>query len=224
MLLATVQLDALVMLMLLVVALMAADARAGEIALAKLRGASSRQAFLLATYELAVVTLVAFPLGLAVGWGASALARVQLRPGVPVAVTLPALGVAAVVSVAALAVAALAGTGQVRRRVLELWRRGRPAPGTRHGLVLELVLLAAAILGMVSLRLGGPRQGGGWDPVALLAPALAVLAGGLLAARALPALAGGLVRANAGSGPWPSTSPPGRSPAAAARRCESWSC
>jgi putative ABC transport system permease protein len=199
-LLATVQLDALVMLMLLVVARMAADARAGEIALAKLRGASSRQAFLLATYELAVVTLVAFPLALAVGWGgASALARVQLRPGVPVAVTLPALGVAAVVSVVALVAAALAGTGQVRRRVLELWRRQRAAPGTRHGLVLELVLLVAATLGMVSLRLGGSRQGGGWDPVALLAPALAVLAGGLLAARALPALAGGLVRANAGS-------------------------
>jgi putative ABC transport system permease protein len=134
-LLATVQLDALVMLMLLVVAGMAADARAGEIALAKLRGASSRQAFLLATYELAVVTLVAFPLALAIGWGgASVLARVQLRPGVPVAVTLPALGVAAVVSVAALAAAALAGTGQVRRRVLELWRRGRPAPGTGTGL------------------------------------------------------------------------------------------
>jgi hypothetical protein len=195
-LLATVQLDALVMLMLLVVARMAADARAGEIALAKLRGASSRQAFLLATYELAVVNLVAFPLALAVAWGGvSALARVQLRPGVPVAVTLPALGVAAVVSVAALATAALAGTGPVRRRVLELWRRGRPAPGTRHGLVLELVLLAAATLGMVSLRLGGLRQGGGWDPVALLAPALAVLAGGLLAARALPGTGGAFVAA-----------------------------
>ena len=199
-LLATVQLVAVAMLMLLVVARMAADARAGEIALAKLRGASSRQAFLLATYELTVVTLVAFPLALAVGWvGTSALARVQLRPGVPVGVTLPALGVAAGVSVAVLAVAALAGTGQVRRRAVELWRRGRPAPGTRHGLALELVLLAAATLGMVSLRLGGPRQGGGWDPIALLAPALAVLAGGLLAARALPALAGGLVRASAGS-------------------------
>jgi hypothetical protein len=199
-LLATVQLDALVLLMLLVVARMAADARAGEIALAKLRGASSRQALLLATYELAVVNLVAFPLALAVGWlGASALARLQLRPGVPVALTRPALGVAAAVSVAALAAAVVAGTGQVRRRVLDLWRRGRPAPGTRHGLVLELVLLAVATLGMVSLRLGGSRQGGGWDPVALLAPALAVLAGGLLAARALPALAGRLVRANAGS-------------------------
>ncbi|HEX8928014.1 MAG TPA: FtsX-like permease family protein, partial [Actinomycetota bacterium] len=174
-LLAIVQLDAVALLMLLVVARMAADARAGEIALAKLRGASSRQAFLLATYELAVVILLAFPLGLAVGWGgASMLARVQLRPGVPVAVTLPALGVAAVVSVVALAAAALAGTGQVRRRVLALWRRERPEPGTRHGLVPELALLAAAILGMVSLRLGGPRQGGGWDPVALLAPALAV--------------------------------------------------
>ncbi|HKP99971.1 MAG TPA: FtsX-like permease family protein, partial [Actinomycetes bacterium] len=84
-LLATVQLDAVALLMLLVVARMAADARAGEIALAKLRGASSRQAFLLATYELTVVGLVAFPLALAVGWvGTSALARGQLRPGVPV--------------------------------------------------------------------------------------------------------------------------------------------
>jgi putative ABC transport system permease protein len=197
-LLATVQLDAVALLMLLVVARMAADARAGEIALAKLRGASSRQAFLLATYELTVVNLVAFPLALAVGWvGTSALARGQLRPGVPVGITLPALGVAAGVSLAALAAAALAGTGQVRRRAAELWSRGRPAPGSRHGLVLELVLLAAATLGMVSLRLGGLRQGVGWDPVALLAPALAVLAGGLLAARALPALAGGLVRASA---------------------------
>jgi hypothetical protein len=74
-LLATVQLDALVMLMLLVVARTAADARAGEIALAKLRGASSRQAFFLATYELAVVTLVAFPLapgtGLCWSWSCS---------------------------------------------------------------------------------------------------------------------------------------------------------
>jgi hypothetical protein len=199
-LLATVQLVAVAMLMLLVVARMAADARAGEIALAKLRGASSRQAFLLATYELTVVNLVAFPLALAVGWvGTSALARVQLRPGVPVRVTLSALGVAAGVSLAALAAAALAGTGQVRRRAVELWRRGRPAPSARHGLALELVLLAAATLGMVSLRLGGPRQGGGWDPVALLAPAVAILAGGLLAARALPALAGGLVRGSAGS-------------------------
>jgi hypothetical protein len=199
-LLATVQLDALAMVMLLLVAGMAADARAGEIALAKLRGASSRQAFLLATYELTVVNLVAFPLGLAVGSVVtSALARLQLRPGVPIAVTLPALGVAAGVSVAALAATALAGTGQTRRRVVELWRRGRPAAGTRHRVVLELVLLAVAALGMVSLRLGGPRQGGGWDPVALLAPTLAVLAGGLLAARALPALAGWLVRTHAGS-------------------------
>ena len=45
-LLATVQLDALVMLMLLVVARMAADARAGEVALAKLRGApAGRRSF-----------------------------------------------------------------------------------------------------------------------------------------------------------------------------------
>src|SRR5215216_3681920 len=88
-LLATVQLVAVAMLMLLVVARTAADARAGEIALAKLRGASSRQAFLLATYELAVVNLVAFPLALAVGWvGTSALARAQLRPGVPIGITL----------------------------------------------------------------------------------------------------------------------------------------
>ena len=190
-LLATVQLVALAMLMLLVVARMAADARAGEIALAKLRGASSRQAFLLATYELAVVSLVGFPLALTVAWvGASALARVQLRPGVPVTVTLPAW-------------ASPPSSAWPRSR----WRRSRardrcagaaralepraPTPGTRHGPVLELVLLAAAILGMVSLRLGGPRQGGGWDPVALLAPALAV-SWRACSPRALPALACGL--------------------------------
>ena len=119
------------------------------------------------------------------------------------------------VSLAALAAVALAGTDRYACARSSSGAE-RPAQSTRRR-DLELAL-AAATLGMVSLRLGGPRQGGGWDPVLRLVPALAVLVGGLLAARALPALAGGLMRANAGLGPWPPTSPPGRLFAAAQRR------
>jgi len=160
-LLATVQLDALAMLMLLVVARMAADARAGEVALAKLRGASSRQAFLLATYELAMVNLVAFPLALAAGWGATtALAHLQLRPGVPVAVTLPALGVAVGVSMAALAGGLLAAralpalaAGLVRAnagsRSLAAYLAARQV-ARRSGAALRVVVLLTTAFGLVA--------------------------------------------------------------------------
>ncbi|HJW58938.1 MAG TPA: FtsX-like permease family protein, partial [Actinomycetota bacterium] len=67
-LLADVQLASLALLILVVVAAMAAEARAGEVALAKVRGATTGQAFGLAVLELAMVAALALPAGLAVGW------------------------------------------------------------------------------------------------------------------------------------------------------------
>ena len=79
-LLADVQLASLALLILVVVAAMAAEARAGEVALAKVRGATTAQAFGLAVLELAVIAAVALPAGIAVGWsGAYLVARSQLE-------------------------------------------------------------------------------------------------------------------------------------------------
>src|SRR4029453_17328230 len=59
-LLADVQLASRALLILIVVAAMAAEARAGEVALAKVRGATSGQAFGMAALELAIIPTLAF--------------------------------------------------------------------------------------------------------------------------------------------------------------------
>jgi hypothetical protein len=199
-LLVTVQLLALGLVILVVVAAMAAEARAGEVALAKVRGATTAQAFALATLELALVALAALPAGLALGWlGTAALARSQLVAGVPVAATPLAVASALLAGLVALAAAAAAGLGAVRRRVLDQWRQARSGRAGRRSLLAELVLLAVAGAALFNLRVGGLRRSGSYDPLAVLAPALVVLAGALVVARLLPAAAGVLVRASAGS-------------------------
>jgi len=195
-LLADVQLASLALLILVVVAAMAAEARAGEVALAKVRGATTGQAFGLAVLELAVVAALAFPAGLAVGWlGAFLLARSQLQHGIPVAVTPPAVAVALAATVVALAAASLASLGAVRRRILDQWRQGRSDRVGRRGFLLDAVLLLVAAAALANLRASGTRQAtGGYDVLATLAPGLAVLAAALVAGRSLPLAAGWLVR------------------------------
>jgi putative ABC transport system permease protein len=195
-LLADVQLASLALLILVVVAAMAAEARAGEVALVKVRGATTWQAFGLATLELAVVAAVALPAGLAVGWlGAFLLARDQFVPGIPVVVTPAAVTVALAATVVALAAASLASLGAVRRRILDQWRLGRSDRVGRRTVVLDLVLLLVAAAALANLRASGTRQaGGGYDVLATLAPGLAVLATALVVGRSLPTAAGWLVR------------------------------
>jgi predicted lysophospholipase L1 biosynthesis ABC-type transport system permease subunit len=194
-LLVTVQLLALGLVILVVVAAMAAEARAGEVALAKVRGASTMQAFALATLELALVALVALPAGLALGWlGTGVVARSQLVAGVPVVVTPLAVAATLLAGLVALTAAAAAGLGAVRRRVLDQWRQARSDQTGRRSLLVEVVLLAVAGAALLNLRLGGTRPAGSYDPLAVLAPALVVLSAALLVARLLPLAAGVLVR------------------------------
>jgi putative ABC transport system permease protein len=195
-LLADVQLASLALLILVVVAAMAAEARAGEVALAKVRGATTGQAFGLAVLERAAVAAVALPAGLPVGWlGAYLLARGQFEGGIPVAVTPAAVAVAVAATVVALAAASLASLGAVRRRVLDQWRRGRSDRVGRRVVVLDVVLLAVAAAALANLRASGTRQAtGGYDLLATAAPGLAVLAAALVAGRSLPLAAGWLVR------------------------------
>jgi hypothetical protein len=195
-LLADVQLASLALLILVVVAAMAAEARAGEVALAKVRGATTGQAFGLAALELAVVAALALPAGLAVGWlGAYLLARSQLEAGIPVVVTPAAVAVALGATVVALAAASLASLGAVRRRILDQWRHGRSDRVGRRAVVLDVVLLGVAVAALANLRASGTRQAtGGYDLLATLAPGLAVLAAALVVGRSLPVAAGWLVR------------------------------
>ena len=195
-LLADIQLASLALLILVVVAAMAAEARAGEVALAKVRGATTGQAFGLAVLELAVIAALALPAGLAVGWlGAYLLARTQLEAGIPVVVTPAAVAVALAATVVALAAASLASLGAVRRRILDQWRRGRSDRVGRRAVVLDVVLLLVAVAALANLRASGTRQaGGGYDLLATLAPGLAVLAAALVVGRSLPLAAGWLVR------------------------------
>ncbi|HET8788680.1 MAG TPA: ABC transporter permease, partial [Actinomycetes bacterium] len=195
-LLADVQLAALALLILVVVSAMTAEARAGEVALAKVRGATTGQAFGLAVLELAVIAALALPAGLAVGWlGAYLLARSQLEAGIPVAVTPAAVVVALAAAAVALGAASLASLGAVRRRILDQWRRGRSDQVGRRAVVLDVVLLLVAAAALANLRASGTRQAtGGYDLLATLAPGLAVLAAALVLGRSLPLVAGWLVR------------------------------
>jgi putative ABC transport system permease protein len=61
------------------------------------------------------------------------------------------------------------------------------------------VLLCVAAAALLNLRLGGVRHTGSYDPLAVLAPALVVLAGALVVGRLLPVAAKVLVRATTGS-------------------------
>ena len=164
--------------------------------LAKVRGATTGQAFGLAVLELAVIAALALPAGLAVGWlGAYLLARTQLEAGIPVVVTPAAVAVALAATVVALAAASLASLGAVRRRILDQWRRGRSDRVGRRAVVLDVVLLLVAVAALANLRASGTRQAtGGYDLLATLAPGLAVLAAALVVGRSLPLAAGWLVR------------------------------
>src|SRR4029453_17418441 len=171
-LLADIQLASLALLILVVVAALAAEARAGEVALAKVRGATTGQAFGLAVLELAVIAALALPAGLAVGWlGAYLLARTQLEAGIPVVVTPAAVAVALAATVVALAAAGLASLGAVRRRILDQWRRGRSDRVGRRAVVLDVVLLLVAVAALANLRASGTRQAsGGFHPLATPPP------------------------------------------------------
>jgi len=195
-LLADLQLASLALLILVVVAAMAAEARAGEVALAKVRGATTTQAFGLAVLELAAVAMVALPVGLGLGWlGALLVARRQLEDGIPVVVTPQAVAAALCAAVVALVAANLAGLGAVRRRIVDQWRYGRSDRVSRRGFLLEGVLLLVAAGALANLRAGGTRRAtGGYDLLATLAPGLAVLAAALVVGRSLPVVAAWLVR------------------------------
>ncbi|RZS91072.1 FtsX-like permease family protein [Motilibacter rhizosphaerae] len=182
-----------------------AERRATEHALLRARGASGRQLVRLALAESVLLAALAAVLAPPLALGAYAvLARVPAlargglaAPGaVPLDAELTALATAA-------GLVLLLTAPVLRQRAsfaaVESRRPGRRAALSRGG--LDLALLALAVVGYLQLRsYRSPLAGSGalrLDPVLVVSPALALLAGGVLALRVLPlvARAGGALAA-----------------------------
>jgi hypothetical protein len=198
-LLVSLQLAVLAWLVLFQVIADAVEAKGSEIALAKLRGLGPAATLRFGLAEPLLLVALATPLGLLGGWLAvRLLAATQLAPGTPVTLT-RATAVAVAASLAGSLVAAVAASRKtLRRPVLEQWRRTPGHQPSRLMLALDIVLAAAAVIGLVLLRHAGGD--GSPQPITLLAPALLVFAVALLGIRLLPLALRPLLPMTRGSG------------------------
>lgn len=185
--LVSVQVALLGWLLLFLIATDAAEARAGEIALAKLRGYGPLRTIAFGLSESALLIGAGFLAGTFAGWLAAAgLARVLLRPGTPAG--LPALAVAAAAAAAlgGLAAVAVAARRVLTRPVTQQWRHAA-RDGAKRGWTLDAVLLTGAVAGLAELIIGGHVASARSGSLGLLVPGLLGLAAAVVASRVLPA-------------------------------------
>ncbi len=193
-LLVTLQLSLLAWLVLFQVVADAVESRGNEIALAKLRGQRPWWTVRFGLGESMLLLVLAIPAGLLLAWLAAHLfAATVLVEHTPVVLTWSS-GAAMLAAFAGGVVAAgLAAYRTLTRPVLAQWRRTTSRP--RHSwpeVALDVVLAAAAVAGLLLLRVGH-RSGSGNDSAALLAPGLLVIAVALLGTRLLPVVVRGLL-------------------------------
>lgn len=176
----SVVLVALVLLLRLLSAAM--DLRRPELALASLRGCSRRQLWFLGLAEPVLMLAAAIPIGIAAGFlSGRALGRVWLVPGLPMPLTVASLAATLVVVVCTLAVAVVVVRESVDEPLsAQIAGVRRPAKAGRWGLLLRLVLVAAAVAVLVATLAAGKRSSPGATDLAL--PILLATAAGLLTA------------------------------------------
>lgn len=177
-LLLAVQLALLGLVVLGLVGAAATEARRPEIALARLRGLRSAGAAGLLLRELGALVAAGAATGAGLGWFVGRVATDRwLAPGVHLEwrwpVTLAVLGA----GVAGLLAVALAASPTLRQPVVALLRRVPPRSSALQVGIVESSLVALSAAGFVTLLSGGSR-----GPLALLAPGLLAVAGGLLIA------------------------------------------
>lgn len=177
----------------------ASELRVPELALASLRGLTSRDLWALGLSEPLLLMVIAIPLGvlagLAMGIG---LIRAWLVPGLPLVVPWLSWALAlAVVAVGGL-VAVLA-VATVLRTSLSTQLTGVRRPGStrRLALVVEMLLGSAAIAVLASKLSGG--RGGSPDLTDLALPVLLAVVAGLLVTRLVAAIATRWTRARRGT-------------------------
>jgi putative ABC transport system permease protein len=185
--LVTGQLLLLAWLLLFLIATDAAEARASEVALARLRGYGRARTAAFGISEPAALLVIGFPAGALAGWAfTSLLSSVLLRPGTPT--VLPWLGIAAAAAatLGGLIAVLLAARRALTRPITEQWRR-TARDAARRGWVLDGVLLTGAAAGLAELSAGGFATGARSGALSLLVPGLLGLAAAVVASRLLPA-------------------------------------
>jgi putative ABC transport system permease protein len=183
----SLQLLLLAWLLLFLIATEASEARAVEVALAKLRGYGRVRTVAFGISELSLLLLAAFPVGALLGWAASAgLTRFLLRPGTPATLPWLAIAAAAVSTLGGFVAIIVAARRTIRRPVTEQWQR-TSRDGGRRGWLLDGVLLTGAVAGLAELLIGGNVSSTRSGSLGLLVPGLLGLAVAVIASRALPA-------------------------------------
>lgn len=172
----------------------ATEERSPELGLAKLRGLSQGQTGRFGLAEIVLLLVLAAPLGTVAGYFAVRAAGPHVfAPGTHVVLTSSVLLTVSIALSGGVVTAALSARRVFRRSVGDLLRRVPSRSSGRRGTVLEGVVITLAIAGIAQLV---SDRGGRPSPVALLAPGMVAVVGGLLASRLLVGVArNGSVRA-----------------------------
>jgi len=199
----TCQLLLLTWLLLFLIVTDAAEARAGEVALAKLRGHGRLRTIAFGLSEPVLLLAVGFLAGVLGGWAATVgLTRILLRPGTQAGLPVLAIAAAAAATLGGFVAIVLAGRRALARPVTEQWLRTARSAADR-GWVLDAVLLTGALAGLAELVIGGQVTSARSGSLSLLFPGLLGLAVAVVASRLLPAacrLAFGVTRRHGGTG------------------------
>ena len=186
----TCQLLLLTWLLLFLIVTEAAEARGGEVALAKLRGHGRLSTVTFGLSEPVLLLALGLPAGLLAGWAAAAgLARILLRPGTHAGLPALAIAAAAAATLGGLVATVLAARRALVRPVTEQWRRTGRRVADR-GWVLDAVLLTGALAGLAELILAGGVTSARSGSLGLLVPGLLGLAAAVIASRLLPVACG----------------------------------
>ncbi len=178
----------------------AAQARGAEIALGKVRGLTSRATVLLTVLQPVVVLVAAVPIGvLGALLAVRALAPSVIGGDAQIRLGALAWAGAATAAVGGLVAASVGSVTVLRRPVLDQWRR-TPARAGHAAATFEVAVVVLAVVGIVQLRSSGSLDGGSGSGLAVMAPALLMVAGAVVASRALGGLARLAFAATRGSG------------------------
>jgi hypothetical protein len=161
----------------------ATEERSPELGLAKLRGLTGRQTRRFGLAEVVLLLLVAAPVGTVLGYTAvrAAAGRV-FAPGTEVVLTWSVLLTVLGTLAGGIVTAALSSRQVFRRPVAELLRRVPPRSSGRGAGLIDAVVVVLAVAGIAQLI---NDRGSRPSPIAMLAPGMIAVAGGLLAARVL---------------------------------------
>ncbi len=186
----TCQVLLLAWLLLFLIAVDAAEARAGEVALAKLRGHGRLRTIAFGLSEPVLLLAAGLPAGLLAGWAATAgLARILLRPGTPVGMPALAIAAGAAATLGGFVAIVLAARRALVRPVTQQWQHTARG-GAHRGWALDAVLLTAAVAGLAELIIGGGVTSARSGSLGLLVPGLLGLAAAVVISRLLPAACG----------------------------------